>query len=376
MLKSIARPRARPTAGLDGWALRRGLTPHGHHPQPGYLSVTCPWSEDVLYSVVRGPFGAGAEGVVCHEVRFSGTYSTPFTSAGLRVPHLGTLTGLYVARRSEHSAGPNGAWREQVLELSCDWVAAIRRHSDPRVVDALLHGPITALLEGQHAPGFDLRIEYGQVVASRQTFLTADADLDALVDVAERLAEAVRRLCAPSRALAAFDRPLPPPRWLPSVRRHPEDAHLLLPTRARVDRVVALADERDLMVEDPRAFHTAFPGINVPGEAFAVLRGRLPGTELTGRLLCCAERPLHMPEELAPLLSHPGGSGGCDVAVLEVAAATPATAPEGEVEGDVRVAIADGVLTAWRPRRGWQADGPALDRLAADVATIVRRRGL
>ena len=62
--------------------------------------------------------------------------------------------------------------------------------------------------------------------------------------------------------------------------------------------------------------------------------------------------------------------------MLEVAAATPATAPEGEVEGDVRVAIAGGVLTAWRPRRGWQADGPALDRLSADVATIVRRRGL
>jgi hypothetical protein len=244
-------------------------------------------------------------------------------TVSVRVPHLGTLTGLHVARRSERAVAPSRAWREQPLELSCDWIAAVRRHSDPGVVDALLHGPIAALLSDQHAPGFELRVEYGQVSVSR---LSGDEDL---IDVAERLADAVRRLCASPRSLAAFSRPLPPPRWLPSVRRHPEDG-----------------------------------AINVPGEAFAVLRGRLPGTELTGRLLCCADRPLH---------SDPAGSAGCDVAALEVARAT---LPEGGVEGDLRVAIADGVLTAWRPRESRQADGPALDRLAADVATIVRRRGL
>jgi hypothetical protein len=52
------------------------------------------------------------------------------------------------------------------------------------------------------------------------------------------------------------------------------------------------------------------------------------------------------------------------------------TPPEGETEGDLRVAVADGVLTAWRARRSWQADGDALDRLAADVATVVTHRGL
>jgi hypothetical protein len=59
--------------------------------------------------------------------------------------------------------------------------------------------------------------------------------------------------------------------------------------------------------------------------------------------------------------------------VLEVAAGTP---PDGEIDGDLHVAIADGVLTAWRTRQGWQPKGPALNRLAVDVATIVRRRGL
>jgi hypothetical protein len=34
------------------------------------------------------------------------------------------------------------------------------------------------------------------------------------------------------------------------------------------------------------------------------------------------------------------------------------------------------VLTAWRVRPTWQVNGPALDRLAADVAAVVHRRGL
>jgi hypothetical protein len=46
------------------------------------------------------------------------------------------------------------------------------------------------------------------------------------------------------------------------------------------------------------------------------------------------------------------------------------------MDGDIRVAVADGVLTAWRTRKSWQADGEALDRLAVDVAAIVSRRGL
>jgi hypothetical protein len=54
----------------------------------------------------------------------------------------------------------------------------------------------------------------------------------------------------------------------------------------------------------------------------------------------------------------------------------PATAPEGKSDGDLRVAVADGVLTAWRVRPAWQVDGPALDRLAADAAAVLRHRGL
>ena len=131
-----------------------------------------------------------------------------------------------------------------------------------------------------------------------------------------------------------------------------------------------------MTVEDPRSFHAAFPELNLPGEAFGVLHGRLPGTELTGRLLCCAERPMVIPDDLQKLLKDPGGSVGCDVAVVPVDAGAVPTPLEGEPDGARARRGGDGVLTAWRLRRSWQADGDALDRLAADVAAVVGRRGL
>ena len=255
-------------------------------------------------------------------------------------------------------------------------MARIRKHSDELTVEALLDGPIRELLSIQQGLGFEIRIEYGQVIVSRQDFLKRDEDLDELVATAEALAGAVREICVPyagSRPLAAR---IQPPEWLASVRRHPRKKHTLWPPGARVEKVVEIADERGMAVEDPRSFHVAFPELNIPGEAFGVLNGRLRGTELSGRLLCCAERPMAFPDDFRKLLTDPGGAVGCDVAVVAVDAGAVPTPPEGETDGDLRVAVADGVLTAWRARRSWQADGDALDRLAADTAAVVRRRGL
>jgi hypothetical protein len=64
------------------------------------------------------------------------------------------------------------------------------------------------------------------------------------------------------------------------------------------------------------------------------------------------------------------------VAVVAVSPGSAATPREGELDGGLRVVVADGTLTAWRLRPTWQAHGHALDRLAADVAALVRRRGL
>ena len=85
---------------------------------------------------------------------------------------------------------------------------------------------------------------------------------------------------------------------------------------------------------------------------------------------------MDLPDDIRALLKDPGGGVGCDVAVLAVDPGAAATLAEGEAEDGMRVAVADGVLTAWRLRPRWQADGEALDRLAGDVAAAMRRRGL
>jgi len=411
--------RGRPDVDLTGWANRRGLSFRGCAPQGGHLSITCPWSEDVLFNVVRGRWPGGTYGVLCHEVRlfdidsagfFHGGevigpresvagflleamvplpvgggrsfFKVPYTCAGARVPHLATLTGLHVARVAERRIGADpllGYWKERPLEdlgREGQWVARIRKHSDELTVDALLDGPIRDLLSSQQGLGLEIRIEYGQVVVSRQDFLKHDEDLDELVATAEALAGAVREICVPVAGSRPLGTRIQPPEWLDSVRSRPRKKHTLWPPGARLDRVVEIADERGMAVEDPRSFHVAFPELNIPGEAFGVLHGRLPGTELTGRLLCCAERPMVIPEDLRKLLADPGGSVGCDVAVVPVDTGAVPTPPEGESDGALRVAVADGVLTAWRARRSWQADGDALDRLAANVAAVVGRRGL
>jgi hypothetical protein len=411
--------RGRPAIDLTGWAHRRGLSFRGGAAQSGHLGVTCPWSEDLLFNVVRGRWPAGTHGVLCHEVRlldigsaglFHGGqvigphdgvgavlldaivplpvgggrsfFKVPYTCAGARVPHLATLTGLHVARVAERRIGADpllGSWHERPLDSlgrQGHWVARIRKHSDERAVDALLDGPIRELLSMQQGLGFEIHIEYGQAIVSRQDFLARDEDLDELVATAEALARAVRQTCVPRAGSRPVATRIPPPEWLASVRRHPRKKHTLWPPGARLEKLVEIADARAMAVEDPRAFHVAFPDLNIPGQAFGVLHGRLPGTELTGRLLCCAERPMVLPDEFRKLLHDPGGPVGCDVAVVAVDTGAVPTPPEGESDGDLRVAVTDGVLTAWRARRSWQADGDALDRLATDVATVVGRRGL
>ena len=380
--------------------------------------------------MVRGHWPGGTDGVVCHEARIYGEsargffhprqwnsaggsngsrivnaldvvadltghplplltgsagqnyFKVPYTCAGARVPHLATVTGLHVARRAERHTTTDklfGTWQARPLDdlgLRDQWMVAVRKHSDEATVDRLLHGPIRDLLSVQQGLGFEIRIEYGQVSIARQDFLKRDEDLDALVAAAESLARAVREISAAAVGARALGMALPQPEWLAAVRRRPTKKHTLWPIGALLERVVQVADERGMAVEDPRAFYTTFPGLNVPGEAFGVFHGRLPGTTLTGRLLCCAERPMVLPEDFRTFLTDPGGPVGSDVAVLEVSPHATATAPEGEVDGDLRVAVSDGVLTAWRLRPSWQANGPALDRLAADAAAAMRRRGL
>ena len=97
--------RGRPATDLRGWADRRGLSFRGASPQAGYLAVTCPWSEDLLFNVVRGAWPGAGHGVLCHEVRLyeaeEGHYVHVYVSRLRRklvaADPSGQVNGLFVA---------------------------------------------------------------------------------------------------------------------------------------------------------------------------------------------------------------------------------------------------------------------------------------
>ena len=342
--------RGRPDVDLAEWARRRGLRYAGGRSQGGHLSVTCPWSEDLLFNVVCGRWPGGSYGVLCHETRiyhehesgfFHGGdpltrpdrgsiagdildwvqplplgggageryFKVPYTSAGARVPHLARVKGLHVARRAERQPRHDtvfGTWQRRPLDdlgLRDHWVAGVRKNSDERTVLELLGGPIRELLTRQQGLGFEIRIEYGQAIVSRQDFVRSDEDLDALVADAEALARSVRDICAPRGGARTLAARLEPPEWLAPVRRQPRKKHTYWPIGALLERVVQIADERGMAVEDPRAFHAAFPGLNLPGEAFGVLHGRLPGHRPDGATALLRRAADGAPRRL-PALPH------------------------------------------------------------------------
>jgi hypothetical protein len=404
---------------LTAYAAARGLERRGCRPQMGYLLATCPWHERLLVDVARGELPGGSTGVVAYEARpfaqeMSWLFPTgdeggakgflrdltpgwrelspvpipswrtryiivPFTVAGARVNHTGAVSGLRVIRTYERGTQSTEAtWTRRPLDdLGLhDWVAEVRKRSDEAVVEEILRGPVREALSVEHGPCFEIEIGYGQVVVCQQGFLGGHEELDALAATASLVAEGVRSIVARVRPPRPFAEALPEPEWLAQVAALPGDKHTFWPVGALLERVYAVAGERDMALEDSFAFHAAFANLPVPGEAFGVLRGPLPGTDgIHGRLALCAERPMQLPVDLPHWLDDAGGDVGCDVAMLSAASAAASTAGDGERVEDLRIAVRDGVLLAWRRRPRWQADGPALDRLASDAVRIAADRG-
>jgi len=401
---------------LTAYGAASGLERRGGRPQMGYLLATCPWHERLLVDVARGILPGGTPGVVAYEARpfeeeMSWLFPTgeeggvkaflrdltpdllpvsiprwrtryitvPFTLAGTRVNHTGAVSGLRVVRTYElGTRSSDGTWSRRPLDdLGLpDWVADVRKRSDEAVADEILRGPVRQALAVQHGPCFEIEIGYGQAVVAQQGFLGDHEELDALAGTASLLAEGVRSIVRRTRPSQPFGEGLPEPEWLPQVAALPGDKHTFWPVGALLERVYAVAGERNMALEDSFVFHSAFANLPLPGEAFGVLRGPLPGTGgIHGRLAVCAERQMQLPADLSHWLDDVGGDVGCDVAMLPATPGALDTPDDGERVEDLRFAVRDGVVLAWRRRPRWQADGPALDRLAADAVRIAAARG-
>ena len=142
----------------------------------------------------------------------------------------------------------------------------------------------------------------------------------------------------------------------------------------------AIARERGLVSEDPFEFHRAFFDLPVPGEAYGVMRGTLPGTSLFGRVVSGVERKIAGPpaywDRILDELPH--GPCGSDTVLLPVRADAPDAHPDtGKPWGDGGFAIRRGVLVAWRPRHGnAQANGAQLDDLVRRAVALAEEHGL
>lgn len=379
--------RGRPAQDLAGWAAARGWEHLGSQVPSGFVSVVPVWPEHVfgcsrgelpgtgfvtvlheLYEIGVTPSGLSMPGSF-HDVRSAGRWgwlgwwqggarTTPFprdavwapaTRAAARVPRAALLPRICV-RRSEHLPAL-GSVAVGGLRVAGD-VAEPLRH-------ALLGGGLGAALEASPHAFVEVVVAAGHVTVVRNGYADAH-DLDSLLGV---LAAAVRGACAaaaPDWVPGDFAAALPPPAWAPPQGRGSDAVDVLADGWRRAYRTVAV--ERGLALEDPVAFHRAFPDQPVPGRAQGVVRGHLADLGTTGRLAWFADG-------VAPV------DGWVRGAVLFPSSAPPT--PRGGVldrETGLWAEVADGVAACWTSRR--LRGRLAANEVLAGAAATARRLGL
>ena len=176
-----------------------------------------------------------------------------------------------------------------------------------------------------------------------------------------------------------FDTELPPPPWAAKIDESPGETWQGMDGQDLAG-FHAIARERGLASEDPFAFHRAFSDLPVPGEAYGVMRGTLPGTSLFGRVVAGVERKIGGPpaywDRILDELPH--GPYGSDAVLLAVRPDAPDSHPDTGSRG-ATAASPSGAASSWRgsPRHGSaQADGAQLDELVSRVARFAEEQGL
>lgn len=369
------------------------------------------YGQKVSLSQARASDLVSLTGVTGEPIRY---FKCPHTTAAVRLPQAqGAIVGLDVGRSGERvlHAAPEGeafssgftldlsglfgrrkkkddgplqqgpqAWvgRElHDLELG-DWRVAYRGRARREVVAQVLAGPVRELLLAAPPLGYRIRFQYGVLFVNQQHFLKTTEELDLFAQRVSWLAQRIREVCAETAEPRPFGSELPPPSWAEKIERQPDDTFMGLDSQD-LGGFHAMARERGLASEDPYAFHNAFPDLPVPGEAYGVMRGTLPGTSITGRVVAGVERIIGGPPAYwdRVLDELPHGPTGSDTVLIPVRPDAPDAHPDtGMPWGDGGFAVRRGVLVAWQPRATPQADGAALDALVGHVVGLAEQQGL
>lgn len=216
-------------------------------------------------------------------------------------------------------------------------------------VERLVTGPLAAVLAaGAGLPLFELEYRFGTLRLLRSSYVSTVPDLDQMLLWARDAGDALAAACRPFARPQAVADPLPAPApgdpaapWVP-------------PTLQAA--IGSLAAAYGLTAEDPRAYAAALPTNPVPGTAFAVLRGALPGLPPTARLALHTEAPVAERNSGRTALLLPAG---------DAAPTPPGGVPVDSPTDPMRYAVRDGVFAVWILR--WRPLEPG------DVATLLQR---
>jgi hypothetical protein len=405
--------RRRPEGDLGEYAAARDLEVLGSKSAAGYFAAM-PGEDDLQFNVLRGVLPGGEHGIVFHEllawevmgdspagggwfhgVRYRGggkvfrkpdrftflqaipvvgdlvqrppdpdspedAFGIPVTTAATLVPEATAAGDWSIDNRPKPLLAPGRTKLEEHGLPGWDLMGA----DDLRAgfVERLLAGPAlrSVLARERERPFFQVRARRGALVARCNGWLRDAALLDALTGELSAVAAEVRAAGLAVADPRPFVDPLPAADWPPDgvslSARFPPDPWL--------GPLHAFAREHRLVIEDRGYYHAAFPTLPVPGRVIAVMRGVLPGTDLVGRLAWHAERAE---------ATHNVGRN----AVLLPAAPNAEETPPGGVkagDGDLRLAVRDGVFAAWTrrdaPGAGSQRGelGPMVELVADGVA--------
>ena len=367
--RDVADARRRyPGVNLAAWAAEHGLRFHGSANTSGWSAVL-PGEPELQFNVVRGTSPGGRDVCLWHyrhpiplvwgpggptlgpethqDLRVGtslyaqpslGFVGIPCTTAGVAVPETALLAAFSVTLRAGVPAKPAVPLPGEAVEL--------------------MAGPLGALLRiGSRHTVFELAFRFRMLLLSRNGYAD-EAGMDELLTMLDDGARALCTATAPPRVPVPFNTPLLPVVWSQTQSA----AHRSWPPSTMLEQVHRLARRYRLELEDPRLYHWAFPKIPVPGTAWAVLLGRLPGAGPVARIALHTEAPL------------PGGVGR--TALLLPAAGVPETEPGGvQVLGNavpMRYAISDGIFAVWVTRNGASGLGPVGALLGPGIALAQR----
>ena len=271
--------RGHPGVELRGYAAARGLEFLGNRLAPGFGSLTPAWPEHVFNcngtillkepEDKAGPFGANAIWV-------------PSTKVAIRLPEAALIPQIIVMRKDRLP-------RFGSRNLGDYGLPGFRLGGNGELGDSLLHrifgGPAGKVLAGLDYPFVAFQVDHATLSLQRNGYARDDGSLDRLIEAGCGLARAVREAAGSLTAPRAFGERLLRPAWTDPAYRPWELNHLL--EWWDVFRRVAAKFQMEL--EDPAAYHRAFPSIPVPGVAHGVMHGQLPGTTAVGRLAWYSE---------------------------------------------------------------------------------------